>query len=114
MSYTLSLVVTVPRSALSPVERERHSISPRVVYDTFTGGYGHDEHTGEPEPQDRIDFVYAAGDWRVTDSDALVAGDPTPIPDHGDNEWTSDHSAVMTTFKLPQPATTRCRSKRHN
>lgn len=70
------------------------------VYETFTGGYGHDEHTGEPEPQDRIDLVYAAGGWDVLDSRTLVAGDPAPIPDHEQNEWTSDHAAVLTTLRV--------------
>ncbi len=70
------------------------------VYKTFTGGYGYDEFVGQPEPQDRIDFVYAKGEWRVTDSDAVVAGTPSPEPDHALNEWTSDHAAVITEFAV--------------
>jgi endonuclease/exonuclease/phosphatase family metal-dependent hydrolase len=69
------------------------------VFPTFTGGYGYDDHVGEPEPQDRIDFVYKAGRLRVTDSQSLVVGDPEPWPDHAGNEWTSDHAAVLTTFR---------------
>ncbi|SEG88356.1 Metal-dependent hydrolase, endonuclease/exonuclease/phosphatase family [Nonomuraea solani] len=68
------------------------------IYPVFTGGYGHDSHKGEPEPQDRIDFVYYAGPLRVTESKTLVEGTPTAVPNHRDNLWTSDHAAVMTTF----------------
>lgn len=71
------------------------------VFPTFTGGYGYDDHIGEPEPQDRIDFVYQTGPLRVTDSSRLVVGDPSPWPDVSGNEWTSDHAAVMTTYELP-------------
>jgi endonuclease/exonuclease/phosphatase family metal-dependent hydrolase len=70
------------------------------VFPIFTGGYGYDDHIGEPEPQDRIDFVYKAGRLRVGDSQSLVVGDPEPWPDHAGNEWTSDHAAVLTTFRL--------------
>ncbi|MFC7586365.1 endonuclease/exonuclease/phosphatase family protein [Nonomuraea antimicrobica] len=69
------------------------------IYPVFTGGYGYDSHKGEPEPQDRIDFVYYAGPLRVTGSDALVEGTPAPVPDHRGNAWTSDHAAVLTTFR---------------
>ncbi|GII91838.1 endonuclease/exonuclease/phosphatase family protein [Sinosporangium siamense] len=69
------------------------------IYKTFTGGYGHDAHKGEPEPQDRIDFVYAKGaSLTVKSSAALVEGKPAPVPDHRDNQWTSDHAAVLTEF----------------
>lgn len=70
------------------------------IYTTFTGGYGHDSHTGEPEPQDRIDFVHYKGGLQVTSSEAVVEGTPTPIPNHKNNAWTSDHAAVLTTFAL--------------
>ncbi|PZG49787.1 hypothetical protein C1I98_11410 [Spongiactinospora gelatinilytica] len=69
------------------------------IYPVFTGGYGHDSHKGEPEPQDRIDFVYYKGPLRVTGSKTLVEGTPKAVPDHRGNEWTSDHAAVLTTFK---------------
>ncbi|MFW5416869.1 endonuclease/exonuclease/phosphatase family protein [Nocardiopsis sp. CNT-189] len=59
-----------------------------------------DGATGVKEPQDRIDFVYYAGDLEVRGSEALVAGDPQVYPDHAGNEWTSDHAAVMTAFAL--------------
>ncbi|MFC7742143.1 hypothetical protein ACFQXA_16065 [Nocardiopsis composta] len=59
-----------------------------------------DGATGAEEPQDRIDFVYYAGGLDVRGSETLVAGDPQVYPDHADNEWTSDHAAVMTAFAL--------------
>ncbi|MER7499682.1 endonuclease/exonuclease/phosphatase family protein [Nonomuraea pusilla] len=70
------------------------------IYKTFTGGYGHDSHAGEPEPQDRIDFIHVKGDLSVLSSEAVVEGTPRPIPGHQDNAWTSDHAAVLTVFKV--------------
>ncbi|GAB3708373.1 endonuclease/exonuclease/phosphatase family protein [Nocardiopsis oceani] len=61
----------------------------------------HEGSTGPEEPQDRIDFVYHAGDLGVLDSHDLVVGDPAPYPDHEDNEWTTDHAAVLTFYSLP-------------
>ncbi|ONI76090.1 hypothetical protein ALI144C_35935 [Actinosynnema sp. ALI-1.44] len=69
------------------------------IYPTFTGGYGYDSHIGEPEPQDRIDFVYFAGPLEVTDSDVVVEGRPTPVPNHNGNAWPSDHAAVVSAFR---------------
>ncbi|MFE0150079.1 endonuclease/exonuclease/phosphatase family protein [Nonomuraea sp. NPDC059007] len=82
----------------NPVTAPGNTWSP--VYKTFTGGYGYDHRIGDPEPQDRIDFVHYAGGLSVESSDAVVAGTPAPHPGHGGNEWTSDHAAVLTTFTL--------------
>ncbi|SDG34375.1 Exonuclease III [Sinosporangium album] len=71
------------------------------IYKTFTGGYGHDSHKGEPEPLDRIDFIHYKGNMRVKSSAAVVEGVPTAIPDHQNNQWTSDHAAVLTVFDVP-------------
>ncbi|MGH8877683.1 MAG: endonuclease/exonuclease/phosphatase family protein [Stackebrandtia sp.] len=60
----------------------------------------HDGSTGADEPQDRIDYILYKGGLSVADSQALVVGEPKPVPDHADNEWTSDHAAVLTTFGL--------------
>jgi endonuclease/exonuclease/phosphatase family metal-dependent hydrolase len=68
----------------------------------YVGGQGWDAHIGEPEPQDRIDFVYQAGGMKVLDSTVVVVGDPV-LWDHPDvraNEWPSDHAAVLTTFQV--------------
>jgi uncharacterized repeat protein (TIGR02543 family) len=65
-----------------------------------------DAASGRAEPQDRIDAVYSAGDaLTVLGSDTLVAGWPT-ADDPASNAWTSDHTAVVTTFRLgAAPAT---------
>ncbi|MGC0342241.1 HAD-IA family hydrolase [Streptomyces sp. SLBN-8D4] len=58
-----------------------------------------------PEPQDRIDFVLHRG-LRVLDSRTCVSGTPGTWPDVEDNDWPSDHAAVITTFSLGSgPAT---------
>ncbi|MBL7255662.1 endonuclease/exonuclease/phosphatase family protein [Paractinoplanes lichenicola] len=80
--------VAVPGNTWSPITR------------TFAGGYGYDQFAGQPEPQDRIDFVYARGGWPVLGSRTLVVGAPQPIPNHAANAWTSDHAAVLTTFQV--------------
>ncbi|MFI6498385.1 endonuclease/exonuclease/phosphatase family protein [Nonomuraea typhae] len=82
----------------NPVAKPGATWSP--VYKTFTGGYGYDDRAGAPEPQDRIDFVHYAGNLSVEASDAVVAGTPRAHPDHRDNEWTSDHAAVLTAFGI--------------
>ncbi|MGH3648241.1 MAG: endonuclease/exonuclease/phosphatase family protein, partial [Micromonosporaceae bacterium] len=51
------------------------------------------------DPQDRIDFVDFAGPVTVVDSTELTAGAVDP-EDPANNEWTSDHRAVLTTFRL--------------
>jgi hypothetical protein len=57
--------------------------------------------TGAPEPQDRIDFVYATEQLQVLSSETMLVGDPQPYGEHENNEWTSDHRAVLTVFQLP-------------
>ncbi|KAG8410327.1 hypothetical protein J3459_017139 [Metarhizium acridum] len=54
-----------------------------------------------PEPMDRIDFIYHKK-LKTLHSDVVVVGDPKPEPYHADNEWTSDHAAVLSEFKLPK------------
>ncbi|KAK4626027.1 uncharacterized protein CLAFUR5_05949 [Fulvia fulva] len=61
----------------------------------------HNGATGRDEPQDRIDFVYHTEDrLRVIGSEHLIVGDPAPSPGHKENEWTSDHAAVLTHYEL--------------
>ncbi|MFC5112218.1 endonuclease/exonuclease/phosphatase family protein [Kibdelosporangium philippinense] len=85
--------------AVNPVSTLGNTWSP--VYRSSPVGYGHDEHKGEPEPQDRIDFVYYAGMLSVADSKTVVGGKPTAVPNHRGNAWPSDHAAVLTTFQVP-------------
>ncbi|OHE95068.1 endonuclease/exonuclease/phosphatase family [Colletotrichum orchidophilum] len=59
------------------------------------------ENEGRPEPMDRIDFVYFRGSkLEVVGSEVVVVGEPAPEPGHEWNEWTSDHAAVLTRFKI--------------
>lgn len=58
------------------------------------------DNGGRPEPLDRIDFIYHSGSLSVLGSEALVVGDPAPMPNHWGNEWTSDHAAVRTVFHV--------------
>lgn len=61
----------------------------------------HEDGSGRPEPQDRIDFVLHNGrGLRVRDSQTLVTGSPRAWPDVSGNDWPSDHAAVLTTFTL--------------
>jgi HAD superfamily hydrolase (TIGR01509 family) len=61
----------------------------------------HEDGSGRPEPQDRIDFVLYAGDGLdVLDSQTYVSGFPHAWPDVAGNDWPSDHAAVITTFAL--------------
>ncbi|KAF3903213.1 hypothetical protein ABW20_dc0102647 [Dactylellina cionopaga] len=55
---------------------------------------------GMPEPQDRIDFIYHKGGLAVLDSKTLVVGNPKPEGSHRENEWTSDHAALLTVYDL--------------
>ncbi|MER6065933.1 HAD-IA family hydrolase [Streptomyces sp. NPDC001792] len=59
----------------------------------------HEDGSGRPEPQDRIDYVLHRG-LTVRDAQTLVTGSPRPWPDVADNDWPSDHAAVVTTFAL--------------
>ncbi|MEU5198152.1 HAD-IA family hydrolase [Streptomyces scabiei] len=72
-----------------PVREPGHTWSPVHVE--------HEDGSGRPEPQDRIDFVLHRG-LAVLDSRTCVSGTPRPWPDVEDNDWPSDHAAVITTF----------------
>ncbi|MEU6091241.1 HAD-IA family hydrolase [Streptomyces sp. NPDC047085] len=62
----------------------------------------HEDGSGRPEPQDRIDYVLHRGGLTVRDARTLVIGSPCPWPDVAGNDWPSDHAAVVTRFALPQ------------
>ncbi|MGI5193079.1 endonuclease/exonuclease/phosphatase family protein [Streptomyces sp. CA-288835] len=69
--------------------------------DTWSPVYPkHNGSTGQDEPQDRIDFVHYVGSATPVSSTAEVRGTPQPVPNHQNNEWVSDHRAVVTTFGL--------------
>ncbi|MFE9094486.1 HAD-IA family hydrolase [Streptomyces sp. NPDC007264] len=60
----------------------------------------HEDGSGRPEPQDRIDYVLHRG-LTVLDSRTAVTGTPRPWPDVAGNDWPSDHAAVITAFAVP-------------
>ncbi|MEY9997104.1 hypothetical protein ABIE67_009136 [Streptomyces sp. V4I8] len=60
----------------------------------------HNGTTGPDEPHDRIDFVHYTGPATPVSSTAEVRGTPLPVPHHRNNEWVSDHRAVVTAFSL--------------
>jgi endonuclease/exonuclease/phosphatase family metal-dependent hydrolase len=60
-------------------------------------------HEGSPhlaEPQDRIDFVFAAGALETLRVESVVRGDARLYPDSRTNEWPSDHAAVVAQLRL--------------
>ncbi|MBR7835309.1 InlB B-repeat-containing protein [Actinospica durhamensis] len=59
---------------------------------------------GDPSPE-RVDYVdYAGADLHVLGSNTLVAGWPTS-DSVASNAWTSDHAAVVTTFRIGDAST---------
>ncbi|RDA86972.1 hypothetical protein CP532_6736 [Ophiocordyceps camponoti-leonardi (nom. inval.)] len=54
----------------------------------------------KPEPQDRIDFIYHRG-LEVLQSAATMVKNPHQNPHSADNEWTTDHKAVVSYFRVP-------------
>ncbi|WP_338784061.1 HAD-IA family hydrolase [Streptomyces sp. DG1A-41] len=61
----------------------------------------HEDGSGRPEPQDRIDYVLHNGrGLKVCDSRTVVSGTPRAWPDVAGNDWPSDHAAILTTFAL--------------
>ncbi|WP_202918346.1 HAD-IA family hydrolase [Streptomyces cavernae] len=65
----------------------------------------HEDGSGRPEPQDRIDYVLHNGrGLTVLGSRTLVSGSPQAWPDVAGNAWPSDHAAVITTFAVRGPA----------
>ena len=56
-----------------------------------------------PEPQDRLDFIFYKGSkWLKPIKSYTYAGtEPlTPIPNQWENDYPSDHYAVLTDFKV--------------
>ncbi|MGW0473885.1 HAD-IA family hydrolase [Streptomyces coeruleorubidus] len=61
----------------------------------------HEDGSGRPEPQDRIDYVLHNGrGLRVLDSQTVVSGASRAWSDVAGNDWPSDHAAVISTFAL--------------
>ncbi|MGX1773565.1 endonuclease/exonuclease/phosphatase family protein [Nocardia brasiliensis] len=60
----------------------------------------HNGSTGAAEPQDRIDLVTYLGAATPRTSRTEVRGTAQPVPDHANNQWPTDHRAVITEFTL--------------
>ena len=59
----------------------------------------------DPEPQDRIDMIHFKGEGVTVQSSEVyvLPGRLENIPDHGANDWGSDHAAVVSLVKLAAP-----------
>lgn len=82
------------------VDSYREKFPDPVVMPGITWSPIYKNNGGKPEPMDRIDFIYHKG-MKTVDSKVVVVGNPTAEPNHKNNEWPSDHAAVLTTFKIP-------------
>lgn len=59
------------------------------------------DNEGRREPLDRIDFVYHKGKkLTALASEPIIVGKPTPQPNQADNEWPSDHKAMLTVYNI--------------
>ncbi|MFJ6939873.1 endonuclease/exonuclease/phosphatase family protein [Streptomyces sp. NPDC101132] len=92
----------VERAGLRDSYREAHPDPVTAPGTTWSPVHPqHEDGSGRPEPQDRIDYVLHAGArLTVLDSATLVTGRNTPWPDVAANDWPSDHAAVVTTYRL--------------
>ncbi|MEU9333410.1 HAD-IA family hydrolase [Streptomyces sp. NPDC048290] len=87
--------------------REAHPDPPAAPGHTWSPVHTwHEDGSGRPEPQDRIDYVLHRGGLRTLDSRTYVTGAPGPWPDVRANAWPSDHAAVVTTFALTDSGAT--------
>ncbi|MFD6422883.1 LamG-like jellyroll fold domain-containing protein [Streptomyces sp. NPDC060198] len=74
---------------------------PGITWSPVTSAHAN----GEDEPQDRIDYVWYAGDGlHVDEAHALTVGWPSE-DEVADNSWASDHAAAVTTFTLGESDT---------
>ncbi|XGW04765.1 hypothetical protein V3C99_015718 [Haemonchus contortus] len=56
-----------------------------------------------PEPQDRIDFIFYQGKIKPVRSYLYSGSEPLkPIPHHKDNDYPSDHYALITEFDIEE------------
>lgn len=80
--------------------REAHPDPAEEPGVTWSPVFPYNRDRDREEPQDRIDFIYYKGrNLRVVESKAIVVGEVQVDPNYEDNEWTSDHRAVMTVFE---------------
>ncbi|CAJ0961894.1 unnamed protein product, partial [Mesorhabditis belari] len=107
-----SWVIEWPSTSL--LEQAGFNDSYRVVHPDVLTNPGHTWSTchksnGEwnyaiPEPQDRIDFIFYQGPLKPLSSSPYAGTEPLhPIPNHCDNDWPSDHYALVTDFSFNIP-----------
>lgn len=90
------------RAGLLDSYRAIHPDPMKLPGTTWSPIYLFNEDYDKPEPLDRIDFVYATKQLKAFGSNTTVArGKLLQEPNQADNEWTSDHRAVITWFQLP-------------
>ncbi|MGO1053104.1 endonuclease/exonuclease/phosphatase family protein [Crossiella sp. CA198] len=90
----------VAKAGLTDSYRAAHPDPASDPGNTWSPVYPWNDQAAKAEPQDRIDFIHVKGPLRVLDSRTVVVGTPKPVPNHRDNEWTSDHAAVVSTFRF--------------
>ncbi|MDC8014548.1 endonuclease/exonuclease/phosphatase family protein [Tahibacter soli] len=90
----------VENAGLADTYRAVHPDAAAQAGNTWSPIYPqHGGASGKDEPQDRIDYVFHAGDdWRAAASESVVIGTPAAYPNVAANVWPSDHAAVVTTF----------------
>jgi len=104
---TAGMVDSYRESHPDPLADPGNTWSP--IYETFT------HPGGQLEPLDRIDMVHSAGAGVITVASEVFLVEPiAQFPNHENNEWPSDHAAVVSEFNvvlgggedLPLPALT--------
>jgi PKD repeat protein len=57
--------------------------------------------SGKPEPMDRIDYIFYSGEnVQLGNPDVFTYGTTEQYPLHLNNEWPSDHAAVVSSFNI--------------
>ena len=102
--YSIAWPVTVAlqNAGLIDAYRERHPDPRQAPGNTWSPVYQTLVYPdGKPEPQDRIDMVHYAGAGVTVDSaERFVIGTPQQHPNHTQNQWPSDHAAVLVDVTL--------------
>lgn len=70
------------------------------TYPALTWSPVYKDNEGRSEPQDRLDFIYHKGGVKVLEAEPVMVGKPSLMPNHKDNEWTSDHRAVKVKYSF--------------
>jgi PKD repeat protein/endonuclease/exonuclease/phosphatase family metal-dependent hydrolase len=102
--YSLQWPVTlkVEQAGMADAYRQMHpdpASHPGITWSPIYLDYRYGD--GKPEPLDRIDFVFFKGEnVQLHHADALVFGASGQYLSHMQNEWPSDHAAVLASFMV--------------